>query len=435
MGVTVGSEGGGLLSGLIRRSFGIGNTRVPDLVSVLDPGTEYVKALVVQIESDRAVVIGEGMGRHSELPFERGTRAVDLRLKRACDEALRQAEDMTESVVDSKRVPDHAIMALPSHFVRQGAFTVQQKRNSPGHAVSAGELEHVLARSERLVVQQLTGQLGASKADVSLVGAEVMDIRVGGHSVSDPLGFYGDTLSVTLFNALVRNQDLAIMDRLAAHLELEMLSLVPGEYVLADSLVMEEAIIVNMGATVTSIGWTRGGCPMRMITLPWGGLNLTQRLASAFGLSQEKAEALKLKCSLGYLKNEMAETVHHVLWRGVVEWLARIEAGLATIAAKSSLPPYIYLCGGAVELPEVLEAVRSFPWLRHLSFLRYPEIHLLGPGQIPRAFNRTGRTWGCEMTTAMALARWAIPRQRRSDQVDEILRRVIRKTVNVYSGG
>ena len=424
-----------MLDGLIRRSLGIGDVRAPDLVSVLDPGTEYVKALVVQIESDRAVVVGEGMDRHSELPFERGTRAVDLRLKRACDEALRQAEDMTESVVGRKMVPDHTVMTLPSHLVRQGAFTVRQRRNFPGQAISVRELELVLSRAERLVVQQLAGQLGASKADVSLIGAEVMDIKVGGHSVSDPLGFYGDTLSITLFNALVRKQHVAIMDRLAEHLELEVLSLVAGEYVLADCLLMEEAIVIDMGGTLTSIGWTRSGCPMRMTTLPWGGMNLTHRLASVLGLSQNEAEALKLRCSLGHLKDETAEAVHQVLWQGVVEWSARVEAGLATIAAKSSLPPYIYLCGGAVELPEMLEAVRRFPWLRHLSFLRYPEIHLLGPGQIPGVFNQTGQTWGCEMTTAVALARWAVPRKRRNDHVEEILRRVIRKNVNVYSGG
>ena len=405
------------------------------MVSVLDIGTEYVKALVVQIESDRAVVIGEGMDRHSEPPFERGTRAVDLRLERACNEALRQAEDMTESVVDRKVVPDHTLMTLASHLVRQGAFTVRQKRNFPGQAISVRELEQVLSRAERFVLQQLADQLGASKADVSLIGAEVMDIKVGGHSVSDPLGFYGDTLSVTLFNALARNQHVAIIDRLAECLELEVLGLIPGEYVLADCLVMEEAIVIDMGSTLTSIGWTRSGCPMRMTTLPWGGLNLTQMLASAFGLSQDEAEALKLRRSLGHLKDETTEAAQQILRRGVIEWLARVEAGLATIAAKSSLPPYIYLCGGSVELPEVLEAVRSFPWLRHLSFLRYPEIHLLGPGQIPGVFNQTGQRLGCEMTMAMALARWAVPRKRRNDDVEEILRRVIRRNVKVYSGG
>ncbi len=72
----------GLLGELLRRfSRNRRCLSTPKLVSVLDPGTEYVKALVVQIEGDSAVVIGEGIDRHGELPFERGSRAVDVRLQ------------------------------------------------------------------------------------------------------------------------------------------------------------------------------------------------------------------------------------------------------------------------------------------------------------------------------------------------------------------
>jgi len=425
----------GLLGELLRRSLGTGGVSTPKLVSVLDPGTEYVKALVVQIEGDSAVVIGEGIDRHGELPFERGSRAVDLRLQRACDAALRQAEDMTEVVVGTKRVPDHLAMTIPSHLIRQGAFTVKQKRNFVGEAISEKELEHALSRAERLVVQQLAGLLGVSRSEVVLIGAEVMDIKVNGHSVSDPLGFYGDTLAVTLFNALVRDQYVAMVDRLAEHLELEVVALVSSEYALADCLPMEEAIVIDMGSALTSVSWVKSGCPMRTTTIPWGGRNLSQRLAAKFELTQDKAEALKLRYSLGYLEDESNELVTRVLWHGLVEWLARVEAALATIAAKSSLPPYIYLCGGGSELEDVVKAARHFPWLRHLSFIRYPEIQPTGPGHIPSVFNRTLQSWGREMTTGAALARWALPRKRAEDPLRNMLERVIRRNLRVYSGG
>ena len=429
------NAGGGLLGELLRRSFGTGGVPAPRLVSVLDPGTEYVKALIVQLEGDNAVVIGEGIDRHSELPFERGSRAVDVRLQRACDSALRQAEDMTEVVVGTKRVPDHLAVTIPSHLIRQGAFTVKQKRSLAGEAITERELEHALVRAERLVVQQLAGMLGASRSEVVLIGAEVMDVKVDGHSVSDPRGFYGETLAVTLFNALVQDQHAAMVDRLAEYLELEVLALISSEYALADCLPMEEAVVIDMGSVLTSVSWVKGGCPMRTTTIPWGSRNLSQRLAAKFELTQDSAEALKLRYSLGYLEDELHDLITRVLWQGLVEWLARVEAALATIAAKSSLPPYIYLCGGGSELGDVVSAARHFPWLRHLSFIRYPEIHPAGPGHVPSVLNRTAQAWGREMTTGAALARWMLPRKRPDDPIKDILERVIRRNLRVYSGG
>ena len=36
----------------------------PSFHSVIDLGTEYVKALVVEVKEDRAVIIGQGVARH-----------------------------------------------------------------------------------------------------------------------------------------------------------------------------------------------------------------------------------------------------------------------------------------------------------------------------------------------------------------------------------
>ncbi len=166
----------GLLNGLLGK---IGSGQ-PTLVSVVDPGSEYVKALVVELNGDRAVILGQGVERHEEKPFDRGTRAVDLRLQRACDAALRQAEDMTATVGGAcaqKVVPDHLVLSCPPQWVRQGAFTVQQRRASPGQEITEKELEGTLIRAQRLALQQLAEQLGVSKSELSAIGFAVIRSR------------------------------------------------------------------------------------------------------------------------------------------------------------------------------------------------------------------------------------------------------------------
>ncbi len=253
--------------------------------------------------------------------------------------------------------------------------------------------------------------------------------------MSDPVGFHGDTLSLTVFNAVAQNRHLAVMQRLAEHLELELIQLVSEEHVVADCLPTEEAVLVNTGSDLTSLSWTRAGCPLRMITLPFGGRNLSEHLASAFDLAPARAEALKLRYSLDRLDAEDAEAVRQTLAPAIVEWLARVESGLAALAGKRVLPPFIYFCGGGSELSDLLDAAHSFPWLQHLKFSRYPEVHVFGPGQVPGVFNRTSHVGGREMTVATALARWAIPRKKIGERMWGMLERVTRKQVDVYSGG
>ncbi len=361
-----------------------------------------------------------------------------MRLQGACDAHLRQSEDMT----DGGWFRHASVCPLlwqnddPSYLIRQERLRSSRSDNFVGEPSRARKNWNTRCPEPQVwCVQQLAGLLGGvafgSRSDWR---RRHRTSKGYGHSVSDPLDSTGISGGHAL-NALVRDQYVAMVDRLAELLELEVVALVSSEYALADCLPMEEAIVIDMGSALTSVSWVKSGCPMRTTTIPWGGRNLSQRLAAKFELTQDKAEALKLRYSLGYLEDESNDLVTRVLWHGLVEWLARVEAALATIAAKSSLPPYIYLCGGGSELEDVVKAARHFPWLRHLSFIRYPEIQPTGPGHIPSVFNRTLQSWGREMTTGAALARWAWPRKRAEDPLRNMLERVIRRNLRVYSGG
>ncbi len=157
------------------------------------------------------------------------------------------------------------------------------------------------------------------------------------------MGGHGDTLAVTLFNALVRDQYVAMVDRLAEHLELEVVALVSSEYALADCLPMEEAIVIDMGSALTSVSWVKSGCPMRTTTIPWGGRNLSQRLAAKFELTHDKAEALKLRYSLGYLEDESNDLVTRVLWHGLSNGWHVSRRRWRQLRPKAACPP-ISIC-------------------------------------------------------------------------------------------
>jgi cell division protein FtsA len=408
----------------------------PSFRSVIDLGTEYVKALVVEVEEDRAIIIGQGVARH------KGSYASDAAIgdfetvTATCDQALRQAEDMTEEVYGRKVVPDQAVMGIPSPLIQGAAYTVKQQRSSPKRPVSQRELTQLLQRVQRLALQQLSQEFASQ--ELTLVDNSIAEIAVDGHQVTDPVGFRGENLAVTVFNALALRESLDGLRIIAEGLELEPPLLVPESRVVASFLKGSEVIGLDVGGRETEIFWTRNGGLLASRTVPLGGRAVSQRLAEGLHLSLQEAEALKLSRSRGQINETTPVPVGEMLSGAVVVWLAEVERQLMALAGGRNLPHCIYLWGGGSELPELVEAVRTFSWMGELLFARCPEVEVLNPERVPGLLDRTGLSLGRGGVIAMGLARWACAAETMKNEADlpaQLLAKVMRKDFDAFLGG
>ncbi|MFB0535657.1 MAG: cell division FtsA domain-containing protein [Anaerolineae bacterium] len=408
----------------------------PSFRSVIDLGTEYVKALVVEVEEDRAIIIGQGVARHKGSYASDGAIGDLETVTATCDQALRQAEDMTEEVYGRKVVPDQAVMGIPSPLIRGAAYTVKQQRSSPKRPVSQRELPQLLQRVQRLALQQLSQEFASQ--ELALVDSAIGEIAIDGHQVTDPVGFRGENLAVTVFNALALRESLDGLRNIAEGLELEPPLLVPESRVVASFLKGSEVIGLDVGGRETEIFWTRNGGLLASRTVPLGGRAVSQRLAEGLHLSLQEAEALKLSRSRGQINETTPVPVGEILSGAVVVWLAEVERQLRVLAGGRNLPHSIYLCGGGSELPELVEAVRTFSWMGELLFARCPEVEVLNPEKVPGLLDRTGLSLGRGGVIAMGLARWACAAETMKNEADlpaQLLAKVMRKDFDAFLGG
>ena len=83
--------------------------------------------------------------------------------------------------------------------------TVTMEREHPTDKLGLEEIEEVMERVQRLalsrVTERLTWETGLPSIDVRLVNSAVVSIKIDGHLISNPLGFQGRYLEVTVFNA------------------------------------------------------------------------------------------------------------------------------------------------------------------------------------------------------------------------------------------
>ncbi|HID64396.1 MAG TPA: hypothetical protein EYP49_16895 [Anaerolineae bacterium] len=407
----------------------------PSFCSVIDLGTEYVKTLVVEVREDRAVIIGQGMARHKGSYASDGAIGDIETVTATCDQALRQAEDMTEEVYGRKVVPDQAVVGIPGSLIRGAAYTVKQKRSSPTRPVSQRELTQLLQRVQRLALQQLSQEFASQ--ELALVDSSIAEIAIDGHRVTDPLGFRGGNLAVTVFNALALRESLDGLRSIAEGLELEPPLLVPETQVVASFLKGSEVIGLDIGGRETEIFWTRNGGLLASRTTPLGGQAISQRLAEGLHLSLQEAEALKLSYSRSQINETTPASVGEILSGAVMTWLAEVERQLMALAGEGNLPHRIHLWGGGSELPGLVEAAKIFPWMRELPFARCPEVETLNPERIPGLLDRTGLSLGRGGLTVMGLACWAYAAEIESGASlpDQLLARVTRKDFDTFLGG
>jgi len=66
--------------------------------TVLDIGTEFVKALIVKRENDKGIVLGVGKVRQAQSHMQAGAVADLQAVIDNCDRALTEAEDMCETI-------------------------------------------------------------------------------------------------------------------------------------------------------------------------------------------------------------------------------------------------------------------------------------------------------------------------------------------------
>jgi cell division protein FtsA len=425
------------LSNLLQNPFKKNKERndKPSFRSVIDLGTEYVKALVVEVEEDRAIIIGQGIARHKGSYASDGAIGDLETVTATCDQALRQAEDMTEKVYGRKVVPDQAVMGVPSLLVRGAAYTVKQQRSSPRRPVSQRELTQLLQRVQRLALQQLSQEFASN--ELVLVDHSIAEIAIDGHGVTDPVGFRGENLAVTIFNALALREGLDGLRSIAEGLELEPPLLVAESQVVAFFLKGNEVIGLDVGGRGTEIVWTRNGGLLASRTMPLGGRAVSQRLAEGLHLSLQGAETLKLSYSHSQISETTRAAVGEVLSRAVGTWLAEVERKLMALAGGGTLPHCIYLWGGGSELPELVEAVKTFPWMRELLFARCPEVEVLNPERVPGLLDRTGLSLGRGGLIVMGLTHWACANEmeNEADLPVQLLAKVMRKDFDAFLGG
>ncbi|MFH1841504.1 MAG: hypothetical protein ABH800_01965, partial [Candidatus Nealsonbacteria bacterium] len=120
-----------------------------------------------------------------------------------------------------------------------------------------------------------------------------------------------------------------------------------------------------------------------------GGRNFSHALSEKFGLSEERAKALKDRYSEESLSREVKERIKESLSGTLEDWFFFLKSKLKN--SKGLLPSVIFLFGENSLLPELEEVLEEGDWDK-LSFNGQIEVKFIYPEQLTQNFYAEDKT-------------------------------------------
>jgi len=398
--------------------------------SVLDVGTEVAKALVFVVDGGRCEILGVGKQRQGRLDMQDGLVTDIEAVVENCHYALQQAEDMAG--VGGR----DTIVGMAGELTKGVATTTTIKRAKPDERLSLAEIRMALEQAQRQAMSEVSAQIaletGIQDIEVRLVNSAVVSVRIDGHNVSNPLGFQGSMLTVTVFNAFAPLVHVGAMRTIVESLSLDLLAIVAEPYAVASAITNRPAldyggVVIDVGGGTTDVALLRDGGIEGSSAFTLGGRAFTKRLAARRSISFDAAEDLKLRYAHDEVSPQEQQSVSAALSHDVQTWIDGVHLVLEEMVGDHQLPPYVYLCGGSSALPDLHEALRTFDWVRLLPMSRPAEITVLTPRDIDSIVDMTGVLEGPQDVTPLGLAYQVLALERDTGLMTEALHETVQQ--------
>jgi cell division protein FtsA len=254
------------------------------LVTALDIGSSKVSALIAEAGDDGELKI-LGTGQRESRGVRRGFVADMERTEATIREAVEQAERIAGLNIDQVFVGFSAGGLVST--------VASVELDIGGRQIEKQDIEQLLTVGRQSIDPQGRMILHALPALYTLDGLQ---------GVKKPLGLHSDKLAVDIHVVAaepspVKNLDLCVR---SAHLGVEAIVASPvaaGKACLSEEERELGVALVELGAGVTNVSVFAGGMLVGLKSLPMGGIDITDDIASAFGTRRGEAE--RMKCFYG----------------------------------------------------------------------------------------------------------------------------------------
>ena len=380
-----------------------------DYIVGLDIGTEYVKALIAQIDGEDIQIIGVGRAHQEFGDMHQGAIADIAGVVKNCESALSQAEE--QAGLQAKR----CVIGIAGELVKGVTNTIRYRRPQSDRPLDEAEMELIIEKVQDRAAQKAQKQIaletGNEDVEVKLVNSALVSIHIDGYKVSNPIGFQGKDVAVQIYTAFAPMVHIGALERVANELALELIAVAAEPFAVSRSVLGTDAnsnftaILADVGGGTTDIAVVNDGGVEGTKMFGIGGRIFTNAIAGELGVSYENAEKLKVNVDHNQVKEGVKKDIRKAVDKTLEVWLAGVELALGEFDSVDHLPNRILLCGGGSSLKQLVEAQEKREWYKELPFTKKPIVQHIEPGDVVGITDATGAASDHTYITAMGLLR------------------------------
>ncbi|AUW57486.1 cell division protein FtsA [Sphingobium sp. SCG-1] len=258
--------------------------KVEKLITAVDIGSWKVSALIAG-KTDTGELAILGTGQRESRGVRRGYIADMERTEMAVRETVEQAERVAGLNIEDVWV------SFSGGSLVSDVVTVE--RGLGGYRVEQADIDDLLTTGRQSIDPDGRIVLHAQPTCFTLNGTE---------GVKRPLGMHADKLGVDIHVVLADGAPLANMEMCVRGAYLDVNAVVAAPIATGLACLSEEerdlgVALVELGAGVTNVSLYVGGMLVGLHSIPIGAADITDDIASAFGIRRSQAE--RMKCFYG----------------------------------------------------------------------------------------------------------------------------------------
>jgi len=324
---------------------------------VLDIGSQFLKALFLEVDKDEE----KGILRN----WIKEKTIADLENSYpACQEVIAKLEKKTGLKAEQ------IFLGISGEIIKGISTTFCYKRENPNQKIDLPELRYLVQKFQWKAFEKIRKRFALEtelpEAEVKLVNARIVNIKIDNHSIPNPLGFRGENICLSIFNTYISSKWLEVLGKLSSKLGLELIGISPFSYALFHCLDLEKAskgdiLIIDVGGKITEITLIKNqGEIIETKTFQLGGEIFTKTLADFLELETNEAEKIKIKYSKGEISSEVKRKLEKLFASNIFSWGEGIEIVLDEFLKKyESTPREIFLCGEGSNLPDIKKVLNK----------------------------------------------------------------------------
>jgi len=322
-------------------------------IILLDIGTQFAKAAILEI----------GKNREGSIKFR--IQETDAKnIFSACRAAVRKIQKK------SKTKAQEIFLGIGSNILKGETITVCFRRDKPHEKIDLAELKYFIQKIEWKALDSIRKEFeketGLKDAEVKLIDALIVDVKVDGRSVEDLVGASGQNICFSVYNIYISCKWFENLGKFVAGLKLKLAGLIPVSYALFNFLELEKspkgnALIIDIGGKATEITLIKnGGEAINTKNFHLGGQAFSRVLADFLGLEQADTEDIKAKYSKGEVSTEAKRKLEKIFAPHLSCWINGVKIVFREFFKEYKfLPNRIFICGEGSRFPLIESALKK----------------------------------------------------------------------------